>query len=67
MYINRLIDRRQAVCVEEGWNEHDRLGPILSHPFGGKKVVTFPEHIGKRTWKQNRGPTIKDKGAQLVP
>lgn len=56
MHIPRPMDRWQW---RGGWNKHVRLGQVMSCLFGGKKGVA--EHMGKRTWKQNRGSTRRRK------
>lgn len=44
------------------WNEHDRLGLVMSHSLEAEKGVTFPEHMGKRN--KTRDPPRR-KGLNL--
>lgn len=60
MHIPRPIDGGGAP------NEHDKLGPVMIHSLGAEKGATFPNRMGKKTLKQNRGFTNKEKGAELV-
>lgn len=49
-----------------GQNESARLALAMSHPLDVEKGVTFSEHLGKRAPKENRGPSNKEKRAELV-